>query len=354
MKGCSRLLTEPNSLWAHLLKARYFPECNFMEATKGSRASWAWASLIEGRKVILNGARWLIMNGAQARIWTDKWITNNSRTWKLDLIRPLLSTEEAFAIQRIPIGSSSEVDRLVWLDEKNGKYSVVFDNFTPQPQQTLKAIFDQVNERFSLKHLITSSTTRSVHPSAQASWAAPSEPFVKINVDAAWRKSTCHAGASIVIRNFEGRFLGAKSVDFQVENALIAEATALWEGCKFAKERGHNMVCFESDSLELIKVFVALLVEGVGLCTQFLPSSAMSNDMLKSAGGIGPPEIVIKRRIILRRWHYRGVRKFGLNGPPPLLCTSFARMDSLVLTMPNLVFPFKKGEKIVLRKVVKN
>ncbi|KAI5328356.1 hypothetical protein L3X38_027753 [Prunus dulcis] len=93
----------------------------------------------------------------------------------------------------------------------------------------------------------------SVHPSAQASWAAPSEPFVKINVDAAWRKSTCHAGASIVIRNFEGRFLGAKSVDFQVENALIAEATALWEGCKFAKERGHNMVCFESDSLELIQ-----------------------------------------------------------------------------------------------------
>ncbi|ONI06623.1 hypothetical protein PRUPE_5G070700 [Prunus persica] len=40
------------------------------------------------------------------------------------LMRPLLSTEEAFAIQRIPIGSSSEVDCLVWPDEKNGKYSV--------------------------------------------------------------------------------------------------------------------------------------------------------------------------------------------------------------------------------------
>ncbi|CAL9018242.1 unnamed protein product, partial [Prunus brigantina] len=157
----------------------------------------------------------------------------NSRTWKLDIIRPLLSTEEALAIQRIPIGSSSEVDRLVWPDEKDGKYSV--------------------NEGLSLKHLITYSTTRSIHPSAQASWVAPSEPFVKINVDAAWRKSTCRAGVGIIIRNFEGRFLRAKSVDFQAENALIAEATALWEGCKFAKERGHNMVCFESDSLELIK-----------------------------------------------------------------------------------------------------
>ncbi|CAL8991257.1 unnamed protein product [Prunus brigantina] len=72
----------------------------------------------------------------------------------------------------------------------------------------------------------------------------------------------------------------------------------------------------------LSKVFVALLVEGVGLCTQFLPSSAMSNGVLKGAGGIRPPGIIIKRRIILRRWHYRGgVRKFGLNDPSPLLCT---------------------------------
>ncbi|KAH0983078.1 hypothetical protein GBA52_010255 [Prunus armeniaca] len=56
-KQCWQLLIEPNSLWARLMKAHYFPECNFMEDTKGSGASWAWASLIEERKVILNGAR---------------------------------------------------------------------------------------------------------------------------------------------------------------------------------------------------------------------------------------------------------------------------------------------------------
>ncbi|KAI5328426.1 hypothetical protein L3X38_027823 [Prunus dulcis] len=162
-------------------------------------------------------------------------------------VEPVWFTGLTYRVDRQQISSLH-----TWLRDCT-RNKVVFDNFTPQPQQTLKAIFDQVNERFSLKYLITSSTTRSVHPSAQASWAGPSEPFVKINVDAAWRKSTCHAGASIVIRNFEGRFLGAKAVDFQVENALIAEATRLWEGCKFAKERGHNMVCFESDSLELIQ-----------------------------------------------------------------------------------------------------
>ncbi|KAH0993042.1 hypothetical protein GBA52_004525 [Prunus armeniaca] len=40
---------------------------------------------------------------------------------------------------------------------------------------------------------------------------------------------------------------------FQAKNPLVVEATALWEGYKFAEEWGHNMVCFESDSQELIK-----------------------------------------------------------------------------------------------------
>ncbi|CAL8151680.1 unnamed protein product [Prunus armeniaca] len=63
---CEWLLTEPESLWAQLIKAHYYPNCNFLEAKKGSRASWAWVGLIEGRRVILNGARWQIMNGSKA------------------------------------------------------------------------------------------------------------------------------------------------------------------------------------------------------------------------------------------------------------------------------------------------
>ncbi|CAL2246573.1 unnamed protein product [Prunus armeniaca] len=71
------------------------------------------------------------------------------------------------------------------------------------------------------------------------------------------------------------------------------------------------------------------------LCFCILPLQWQNSNMKKDSGTY--PGIVIKQRIILRRWHYReGVRKFRLNGPPPLLCISFARMDSLVLTMPNL------------------
>ena len=40
-KQCWRLIMEPNSLWASVLKARYFPNCSFFYAKRGGRASWA-------------------------------------------------------------------------------------------------------------------------------------------------------------------------------------------------------------------------------------------------------------------------------------------------------------------------
>ena len=34
-KQCWRLITEPNSLWARVLKARYFPTVSFLDANLG-------------------------------------------------------------------------------------------------------------------------------------------------------------------------------------------------------------------------------------------------------------------------------------------------------------------------------
>lgn len=38
-KQCWRLIHEPNTLWAKVLKVRYFPPASFLEAKKGGRAS---------------------------------------------------------------------------------------------------------------------------------------------------------------------------------------------------------------------------------------------------------------------------------------------------------------------------
>ncbi|BFG31061.1 hypothetical protein CerSpe_173350 [Prunus speciosa] len=73
-KQCWRLITEPDSLWAKTLKGLYFPNENFLQARKGSRASWAWASLPQGRDILLQGAHWQVLDGSQVRLWVDYWI----------------------------------------------------------------------------------------------------------------------------------------------------------------------------------------------------------------------------------------------------------------------------------------
>ncbi|KAH0987165.1 hypothetical protein GBA52_014342 [Prunus armeniaca] len=135
----------------------------------------------------------------------------------------------------------------------NTRNRAVFDNCNPHPQRALKSISDQVNEWLLLKHKIAHPTSGNNRQTPQARWITPPTSLAKINVEAAWHQGSCRAGAGIIIRNSEGSFRGAKSISFHVETALDAEAVALLEGCKFAKERNFTKVCFESDSLELIK-----------------------------------------------------------------------------------------------------
>ncbi|CAL9002749.1 unnamed protein product, partial [Prunus brigantina] len=129
----------------------------------------------------------------------------------------------------------------------------VFDNYNPHPQRALKSISDQVNKRLLLKHKITHPTLGNNRQTSQVRWIAPPASLAKINVDAAWHQGSCRAGVGIIIHNSEGSFRGAKSVSFHAEIAWDAEAIALLEGCKFARERNLTKVCFEFDSLELIK-----------------------------------------------------------------------------------------------------
>lgn len=43
----------------------------FFDARVGSNPSWTWRSILEGRKVLLEGVRWRIGNGKKVRIDID-------------------------------------------------------------------------------------------------------------------------------------------------------------------------------------------------------------------------------------------------------------------------------------------
>ncbi|CAL2275834.1 unnamed protein product [Prunus armeniaca] len=135
-----RIISTPNALWVRILKARYYPDCEFKDAVLGHRPSWIWTSILEGRDALMGRARVQIMNGADTNIWGDNWIPDNgiitpithvpsnapqmNRTWSLDRVGSYLSWETQKQILAIPIGPSGQRDKLVWPWTSNGLYSV--------------------------------------------------------------------------------------------------------------------------------------------------------------------------------------------------------------------------------------
>ncbi|KAM1507562.1 hypothetical protein ACFX10_016992 [Malus domestica] len=149
-KQCWRLLSDPTSLWARVVKTLYFPNCSFWDAAKGGRASWAWTGLLVAREVIRNRSHWQIMGGRDVRVWVDRWlpslpfghpealgdvavspnlrvtslIFHESLDWDIDFLLPFISEEAQLAIKSLPLGDFRCKDRLVWDASKNGQYSV--------------------------------------------------------------------------------------------------------------------------------------------------------------------------------------------------------------------------------------
>ena len=73
-KQGGRLLMNPNSLVARVYKAKYYPHRNVLNASLGSRPSYAWRSIMQGIEVVKKGSRWRVGNGKLIHIWKDKWL----------------------------------------------------------------------------------------------------------------------------------------------------------------------------------------------------------------------------------------------------------------------------------------
>jgi hypothetical protein len=73
-KQCWRLLTEPDSLCARVLKGRYYPNTDFLSAKKPRSSSFTWRSILFGRELLLKGLQWGVGNGTRIRVTLDNWI----------------------------------------------------------------------------------------------------------------------------------------------------------------------------------------------------------------------------------------------------------------------------------------
>jgi hypothetical protein len=72
-----RMLTNPESLCAMVLKARYFPDCSILQATAGPGISYSWRSIVKGINLLKEGLIWRVGDGSSINIWSDPWLARN-------------------------------------------------------------------------------------------------------------------------------------------------------------------------------------------------------------------------------------------------------------------------------------
>lgn len=69
-----RFMNNPDSLVSRLYKARYFADSDFLNSSLGHNPSFIWKSIFETKKLLLDGARWRIGNGATINVVGQPWL----------------------------------------------------------------------------------------------------------------------------------------------------------------------------------------------------------------------------------------------------------------------------------------
>ena len=148
-KQAWRILSNPSSFVIRILKSKYFPNGDVLNAKLGSLPSYSWRSIHGSLEVIRRGSRWRVGNGKLIHIWEDRWLptpstykvisppNNNpdfpmifalidplTKWWNVSLVRAMFLPFEVDSILRIPLSYSMPEDKLIWLGNKRGEFTV--------------------------------------------------------------------------------------------------------------------------------------------------------------------------------------------------------------------------------------
>ncbi|KAM6550760.1 hypothetical protein CsatB_000568 [Cannabis sativa] len=145
-KQAWRILMNPSSILAQVMKARYFRISNILEADKGSYPSSTWQGILWGRDLLLKGLRRSIGNGMNTRTFRDPWlprppsfipssrpayevarvsdIIESPGKWNNEVVNQYFNVADAECILSIPLSLFNHEDSWFWHYTNHGSYSV--------------------------------------------------------------------------------------------------------------------------------------------------------------------------------------------------------------------------------------
>ncbi|XP_074313994.1 putative mitochondrial protein AtMg00310 [Silene latifolia] len=144
-----RLLINPSSLAARVLKARYFRHDSVLDARLGYDPSYTWRSLWGAKALLREGLKWRVGDGHQINVWQDAWLPgeNASRVptpigdvnlnmkveelidhaemrWREDVVRGIMRDEDVEEVLSLTLSKRRPCDMLYWWPNNKGYYSV--------------------------------------------------------------------------------------------------------------------------------------------------------------------------------------------------------------------------------------
>jgi ribonuclease HI len=107
----------------------------------------------------------------------------------------------------------------------------------------------------SILYIATNAATVGSNPrSVRPGWKKPDVRQTKINVDGSYHIDMYAGSAGAIIRDHDGRFIGASTLYLpNIASAAAAEAMAMREGLALATCLGCNNIIMESDSVETVE-----------------------------------------------------------------------------------------------------
>lgn len=148
-KQAWRMIQNPNSLFARLMKARYFKDDTVLDAKERAYQSYGWASMLTGLALIKKGSRFQVGDGNTIRMGIDNLIsshpprtlqvnqnferdtlkslissTGTFRFWDSILLDRMVNTNDHSFINNIYLSRIPKPDKPIWNYSDNGMYTV--------------------------------------------------------------------------------------------------------------------------------------------------------------------------------------------------------------------------------------
>ncbi|KAL4377028.1 hypothetical protein GQ457_02G023060 [Hibiscus cannabinus] len=164
------------------------------------------------------------------------------RKWRKDKLDLSFSKQETHVICSIPIGVPFSIDELIWVQNKDGKWTYRGMSGKRQKEPSTN----------SEKHHQSSPFSEDIYVSS-LTWQPPRAGFVKCNCDVSYDSVTGEASAAVIICNEQ--ILEGDTRLFKACSANAAEAAAIRLGVFLAVRSNFSSVIFESDCANVIQHF---------------------------------------------------------------------------------------------------